>query len=85
MIRYVACPGEDCDAKVKLGGDEDVRTASFCCVPCWDHTWALISDADYDPKDRPGHSKGCVDRQAARAGQECEDVEYTITTKAPVT
>lgn len=79
MARFANCPGEDCKSKVKITGDlpDGVEEINFCCVPCFQYTWAQIIDIPDVPHE---HSDQCAWRQLSRIHEPVFEGEYRIHT-----
>jgi hypothetical protein len=78
VTRYAICPGEDCQAKVEVHELPDgVEECNFCCVPCFQYTWAQISGAN-EPRVR--HSDQCHGRQLARISEPVTEGDFRIST-----
>lgn len=67
MTEYTTCPSPACQSKVVLWPTEDGYGINFCCLNCWNNTWAGMTDATDDlPEGYDAHSIGCNTRQAKR-------------------
>lgn len=75
MTTYAYCPGRDCESKVKV---KDDGSTSFCCAPCWDHTWSEMSDPDFDPEATMEHTDQCLRRQIVRRDEPAREAETVI-------
>jgi hypothetical protein len=72
-VEYTYCPGEDCVRKVVVWSLPDGQLGvNFCCVDCWNYTYALMlqdfgagGDATEDELFH-GHSAQCVKRAQQR-------------------
>jgi hypothetical protein len=77
VSRYAPCPGEDCQGKVKVIETEAGPEVNFCCVPCFQYSWAQISGAN-EPRVR--HSDQCHWRQLDRVAEPVVEGDFRIHT-----
>ena len=80
MSRFANCPGEDCKSKVKIWPAEGMEEINFCCVPCFQYTWARLVDVDMEHWVPHEHSGQCRIRQMSRINEPVVEGEYRIHT-----
>jgi hypothetical protein len=81
VTRYTRCPGEACEAKVKIIEIVPEPEVNFCCAPCFQYTWAQISGAN---EPRTHHSDECHWRQLARVSEPVVEGDFKIHTPKTV-
>lgn len=81
---FAGCPGEsfnpDCFAKVVIHPGNKIN---YCCVPCWETTWAITREVFEDVPAKP-HSTECVWRQERRKGEPVVEGTFTVASPSEV-
>lgn len=79
MTRYTTCPGEDCQAKVKIIEVVPEPEVNFCCIPCFQYTWGEITGAG-EHRLPHVHSDQCHWRQLDRISEPVITGDFKIHT-----
>ena len=83
MSRFTHCPGEDCTNKVKIieiVEEPGPAEISFCCVPCFQYTWAILIDTDAEHRMPHEHSDQCAWHQLSRVHEPVVEGDFKIHT-----